>query len=121
MVAAIRYGARRADEDRPRLEQLVAEAGVEPGDVITRRFLAHLPVTGTIPRAATGGMAGRPAVGDTGVPGVTMAGDWVGPVGLLADASLASGRSAGLLAAGRRPDPAHSWRERSTVVSTMVG
>ncbi len=103
VVAAIRYGARRADEDRPRLEQLVAEAGVEPGDVITRRFLAHLQVTGTIPRAATGGMAGRPAVGDTGVPGVTMAGDWVGPVGLLADASLSSGRAAGLLAAGRRP------------------
>ena len=32
------------------------------------------------------------------MPGVTMAGDWVGPVGLLADASLASGRTAGLLA-----------------------
>ena len=91
------------DEDRPQLEHLVEEAGVEPGQVVTSRFLAHLQVTGAIPRAATGGMAGRPAVGDTGVSGVTMAGDWVGPVGLLADASLASGRAAGLLAVGRRP------------------
>ena len=74
-------------------EQLVREAGVEPGDVVTSRFLAHLTVTGTIPRAATGGMAGRPAVGDTGVAGVTMAGDWVGPVGLLADAALQSHRT----------------------------
>ena len=39
----------------------------QPGEVVTSRFLAHLPVTGAIPRAATGGMAGRPAVEDTGV------------------------------------------------------
>jgi len=100
VVAAIRYGARSADEDRPQLEQLVRQAGVAAGDVVTSRFLARLTVTGAIPRAANGGMAGRPSVEDTGVAGVTMAGDWVGPVGLLADAALASGRSAGLLAAG---------------------
>jgi len=71
--------------------------------VVTRRFLAHMTVSGALPRAGSGGMAGRPGVDDTGVPGVTMAGDWVGPVGLLADASLASGRAAGLRAAGVRP------------------
>jgi len=49
---------------------------------------------------AAGGLGGRPRHDETGVAGVTMAGDWVGPVGLLADASLTSGRAAGL-AAGR--------------------
>ena len=34
----------------------------------------------------------------SGHPGVLIAGDWVGPVGLLADASLASGHEAALLA-----------------------
>jgi phytoene dehydrogenase-like protein len=106
VVAAIRYGARSADEDRPQLEQLVVDAGVRPDEVVTSRFLAHLSVTGTLPRAATGGLAGRPGVGDTGVPGVSMAGDWVGPVGLLADASLASGQAAGRLAVGDHPGSA---------------
>ena len=41
--------------------------------------------------------AGRP-VTDTGTPGIHLAGDWVGPDGLLADASLASGHAAGLRA-----------------------
>ena len=103
VVAAIRYGARSAGEDRPQLEQLIVDAGVEADAVVTSRFLAHLSVTGAFPRAGTGGLAGRPDVGDTGVPGVTMAGDWVGPVGLLADASLASGQAAGRLAGRNRP------------------
>jgi len=98
VVAALRYGARSAAEDRPQLEQLVTAAGVRPEQVVTSRFLARLSVAGTLPRAATGGLAGRPDVTATGVPGVTMAGDWVGPVGLLADAALASGRAAGALA-----------------------
>jgi hypothetical protein len=48
-----------------------------------------------MPRAETGGLAGRPRVTDSGQPGVLIAGDWVGPEGLLADASLASGHEAG--------------------------
>jgi phytoene dehydrogenase-like protein len=106
VVAAIRYGARSAAEDRPQLEQLVLDAGVRAGEVVTSRFLAHLSVTGAIPRAVTGGLAGRPGVGDTGIPRVSMAGDWVGPVGLLGDASLASGQAAGLLAVRDRPGSA---------------
>jgi thioredoxin reductase len=39
----------------------------------------------------------------TGLPGVFLAGDWVGAEGLLADASLASGMAAALAATGRRP------------------
>ncbi|HEX7459355.1 MAG TPA: hypothetical protein VF279_01915, partial [Acidimicrobiales bacterium] len=45
--------------------------------------------------AGNGGLRGRPAVGDTGTPGIHLAGDWVGPDGLLADAALASGYAAG--------------------------
>jgi glycine/D-amino acid oxidase-like deaminating enzyme len=103
VVAAIRYGARSADEDRPQLERLVARAGVAPDAVVTSRFLARMTVTGALPRAVTGGLGGRPTVVDTGVPGVTLAGDWVGPDGLLGDAALASGRAAGRLAAQDRP------------------
>jgi phytoene dehydrogenase-like protein len=105
VVAAIRYGARSAAEDRPQLERLVAEAGVRTEQVVTSRFLAHLSVSSTLPRASSGGLAGRPDITDTGVPGVTMAGDWVGPVGLLADAALASGRAAGILAGRHCADP----------------
>jgi hypothetical protein len=35
----------------------------------------------------------------SGQPGVFLAGDWVGPVGFLADGSLASGEAAGRAAA----------------------
>jgi hypothetical protein len=44
--------------------------------------------------AAGGGLAGRPAVEVPEVPGLYLAGDWVGAEGLLADASLASARRA---------------------------
>jgi glycine/D-amino acid oxidase-like deaminating enzyme len=94
VVAVIRYGARSAEEDRPELERHLSEVGVRDDDVVTSRFLAHLTVTGAVPRASTGGLRGRPGIGHTGVPGVSLAGDWVGPEGLLADAALASGRAA---------------------------
>ena len=95
VMAAIRYGARTAAPDRSQLEALTQMAGVDDGDVVVRRFLAHMTVCGSLPVASSGGLAGRPDIEDTGMPGVTMAGDWVGPVGLLADASLASGYRAG--------------------------
>ncbi len=100
VAAIIRYGARSAAEDGPLLEAAARVAGMETGAVQTSRFLACMTVTGAMPTAAAGGLGGRPRHDQTGVAGVTMAGDWVGPVGLLADASLASGRAAGL-AAGR--------------------
>ena len=98
VMATIRYGARSADQDRPELEQLAARAGVGPETIVTRRFLARMTVCGAMPRPANGGLPGRPRVVDSGVPGVTVAGDWIGPQGLLADAALASGHAAGLLA-----------------------
>ena len=104
VVAALRYGARSAAQDRPQLESLVATAGVGGQDVVVRRFLARMVVYSALPLASGGGLAGRPGIEDTGVRGVTMAGDWIGPVGLLADASLASGHAAGGLAGRGRPD-----------------
>ncbi len=99
VIAVLRYGARSAAEDRPQLEAHARLAGFDASDVRTERFLARMVVAGSMPTAAGGGFSGRPRPEDTGVPGVTMAGDWVGGAGLLADAALASGAAAGRLAA----------------------
>jgi phytoene dehydrogenase-like protein len=58
------------------------------------RFLPHLCVTHGLPTAASGGLNGRPGPTVPDVPGLFVAGDWVGPSGLLADASIASGQQA---------------------------
>jgi phytoene dehydrogenase-like protein len=89
-----------ADQQRV-LRELAADAGVTDDDIVEERFLAHMVVTGAIPTAARGGLAGRPTAEIDGLPGADGAGDWVGPVGLLADAALASGAHAGRLAAAR--------------------
>ncbi|HZU72400.1 MAG TPA: FAD-dependent oxidoreductase [Acidimicrobiales bacterium] len=101
VVAAIRYGATEADADRLALDGHVAVMGLRAADVVTSRFLARMVVAGATPTAASGGLAGRPGVTDSGQPGVLIAGDWVGPVGLLADAALASGHAAARLALAR--------------------
>ena len=64
-----------------------------------RRYLHRSVVTHGLPLAAAGGLAGRPGVSVPERAGAFVAGDWVGGVGHLADASLASGRDAGLAAA----------------------
>ncbi|HEX6476737.1 MAG TPA: hypothetical protein VF005_05645, partial [Acidimicrobiales bacterium] len=101
VVAIVRYQARSAAEDRPQLEGHLSQIGVHDTDVRTSRFLARMVVSGVLPRADRGGLPGRPAVGATGMPGVFLAGDWVGPAGLLADASLASAREAAAAALQR--------------------
>lgn len=62
--------------------------------VITRRFLPNMVTTPAIPRAATGGNAGRPDGTIAGQPRVFVAGDWIGPEGQLADAAAASAQAA---------------------------
>ena len=52
------------------------------------------------PVAERGGLAGRPPVVVPGTTGVFVAGDWVGPEGVLVDASVSSGRAAGVAACG---------------------
>jgi phytoene dehydrogenase-like protein len=90
-----------ADDDRRRLHDLARTAGVAEADIVESRFLRRVTVMGGFPTAAAGGLAGRPAAAVEGRDGVFAAGDWVGPVGLLADASLASGVEAARQAVAR--------------------
>lgn len=79
---------------------------VQPGwreAVVVRRFLPRLTVMPALATAAAGGLAGRPDAVLPGLAGVFLAGDWVGPEGLLADASLASAARAARLALGAAP------------------
>lgn len=99
VVSVVRYGARNVDMDRSDLDRYRGYAGVRDEDVVFERFLARMVVTGSQPSAAAGGLRGRPRVDATGTVGIFLAGDWVGPQGMLGDAALASGHAAGLAAA----------------------
>jgi phytoene dehydrogenase-like protein len=59
--------------------------------VVHRRFLGTVVVSHALVSARTGGFAGRPDGGIPDIDNVFLAGDWVGPTGQLADASVASG------------------------------
>lgn len=93
VVHVMRYGARSAAQDRPELEALAGLVGIGEADIVTRRFLHSMVVTHGLPQAGDG-LPGRPGVDVPGLAGAFVAGDWVGPVGLLADASLASAEAA---------------------------
>ena len=82
-------------EDERELEGLLDLA--QPGwrdHLVARRYLPRLIVSHALPLAAQGGVAARPGPAVPGVRGLYVAGDWVGPEGLLSDASLASARRA---------------------------
>lgn len=108
VVQLLRYGATTSAADKPLLERLAHDAGITAGDVVVERFLHRMVVTGAVPVPERGGLAGRPPVVVRGAPGLFVAGDWVGPVGMLADAAVASGEAAAAaaldhLADGDRP------------------
>ncbi|MBI3392881.1 MAG: FAD-dependent oxidoreductase [Nitrospirae bacterium] len=70
---------------------------LQPGwrDVtVDRRFLPKLTVSNAVVTAERGGTSGRPGPAVPEVRGLYAAGDWVGPEGMLSDASLASARRA---------------------------
>ncbi len=70
---------------------------VQPGwreCVVTEQYGRRLVVSHDRPRPSVG-IGGRPGPVIEDCPGVFVAGDWVGPVGMLADASFASGSAAG--------------------------
>jgi phytoene dehydrogenase-like protein len=74
---------------------------IQPGwrtEVVFKRFLPELTVYNAIPAASSGGLAGRPGAEVPDVPGLFIAGDWVGSEGLLADATLASAKAAAEMA-----------------------
>ncbi|MDI4649036.1 phytoene desaturase family protein [Cohnella hashimotonis] len=70
---------------------------IQPGwrkHVVQRRFLPRMLVSHAVADAASGGLSGRPGTAVQGRPGMYVAGDWVGPSGMLLNASLASAREA---------------------------
>ena len=104
LVSAMRYlspdeGAGEPAASRDELRHLARLAGIDDGDVLWERALHQSIVSYGSPTAAGGGLVGRPGTDALGLPRVQLAGDWVGPVGLIGDASAASGVAAGRAAA----------------------
>lgn len=84
---------------RSQLEALLDRmAGQWRSQVVHARYLPNITVTHDACLTATGGRRGRIAVDALGIPGMLLAGDWVGPSGMLAQASIASGAHAAELA-----------------------
>lgn len=109
---------RSADSNRALLLAHAAAAGVAPDDIVMERYLHRLTVAYGMPLAARGGTAGRPPVAVSGRPGLFIAGDWVGPTGLLADASAASAGAA-IEAIARLVPPASGAAARSETSSEI--
>lgn len=88
VVHTIRYGGAGPDGEAE-LEGLLDR--VQPGwraHVVERRYLPRITVAHALPRPD------RPRPEASGMDGVFLAGDWVGPSGMLADAALASAKVA---------------------------
>jgi len=62
--------------------------------IVRQRLLPNMVVYNSLVTAAEGGITGRHDVKVSGVDDLYVAGDWVGPEGLLADASFASAKRA---------------------------
>ncbi|MGH9040880.1 MAG: FAD-dependent oxidoreductase [Acidimicrobiia bacterium] len=105
MVHVLRYlelgDETPAEELRASMEEHARIAGVDADTIEEQRFLRRMTVIGAVATPANGGLAGRPGIDSTGVPGLYVAGDWVGPTGWLADAVFASGSAAGSAAAAK--------------------
>jgi phytoene dehydrogenase-like protein len=94
VVHVMRYGARDAATDRDELARLATGAGIDRATVVQERFLARMHVAWSVPTPSSGGLPGRPPVAVPDHERVFVAGDWVGPVGMLADAAMSSGAAA---------------------------
>ncbi|HEU0107328.1 MAG TPA: FAD-dependent oxidoreductase [Vicinamibacteria bacterium] len=98
LVHVMRYGGLAGDAPETVERQLAGLLdALQPGwrdGVVRQRFLPDLLVSHALPEAARGGTRGRPGPRVPDLPGLYVAGDWVGPEGMLADASLASARAA---------------------------
>jgi hypothetical protein len=66
-----------------------------------QRFLPAMTVINAIPSASRGGLEGRASVDVGEVPGLYVAGDWVGREGTLASGAVASAAHAARLAIDR--------------------
>jgi phytoene dehydrogenase-like protein len=91
----LRSGTHGTADDERHLERTLDL--LQPGwrDVVVhRRFLSTVVVSHALVSAESGGFPGRPSGRIAHVDNVFLAGDWVGPNGQLADASVASGMQA---------------------------
>jgi phytoene dehydrogenase-like protein len=80
--------------DTDEMEALADRA--QPGwrdRVVHRQDLRSMVVVNALATAEGGGLRGRPGIDAAAIEGVYLAGDWIGPEGWLADASVASARS----------------------------
>ena len=90
MLHALRYGG-AGSQGRAELENWLER--LQPGwrdHVVHASYLPKLQVSCDAVRADGGGLPGRPGPCVPDVPGLWVAGDWVGARGMLADAALAS-------------------------------
>lgn len=104
LVTVIRYlapgeSAGEAATAKAQLHDVARRCGIADEDIVMERALHRMVVTHGAPTAASGGLAGRPSIDALGLRGVFVAGDWVGPSSLIADASAASGEQSGIAAA----------------------
>jgi len=121
VVHAMRYlhaaESPSAAEARGDLEAHARLAGIDPAEAEEARYRHRMAAAGALPIPATGGLAGRPGVDSTGLDGVYVAGDWLGPGAHLGDAALATGEAAGRRAAER----AAAARRPAVTGATVVG
>jgi phytoene dehydrogenase-like protein len=104
-------------QDEQELEELLDAA--QPGwrqELVRRFWLPRMAAVGALPLARTGGFGGRPAPDAPGLQGLYLAGDWVGSEGFLADASMASARSAASLVVARE----HRAQERPVPTASKL-
>jgi len=93
-TAAIQYLSVGEDPDVDAIMAFTKYAGVSEDDIVVSRRLHQMTPISSLPTASRGGLAGRPKITDSGHSSVFLAGDWIGPVGHLADASIASAEAA---------------------------
>lgn len=105
LIHASRYlgGDEGAPNAESELEEMLDQ--LQPGwrdRVVHRRFLPNLVASNWLVRATHHGFAGRPEVTASGLRNLYLAGDWVGPEGILSDAALASASRAAAAILGTR-------------------
>jgi phytoene dehydrogenase-like protein len=101
LVCAMKYlGEGSAEGAQAELEAMIDL--LQPGwrdHVVHARMLPQMIASNAAAEASAGGLRGRPRSQLVGVEGLLIAGDWVGPNGMLLDAGMASARVAASLAA----------------------
>ncbi len=113
LVYSIKYLAPGVSHD-PKADERELESlfdATQPGwrdEVIERRFLPNQIVYNWLATAEAGGLAARPGPAVPGAPGLYVAGDWVGPHGSIASASLWSARTAAQAVVAERREAAQA-------------